>query len=171
MGTLRLFRTYYLKREIETIMTYLYLKWIGTYLGGALFLTIGIDDVFNWILSAFGPAWAFFASLEALTVTIFWLMIADMVTGMIAAWHGKKEKIESRKMTRTVIKLFIASIVIYVPYLVTVKLGIGVNLAYFPAGVIIATELRSLLENASDILGYDVVTRVMEVFKGLINKK
>ena len=169
MNTLHLFRHYYLKREIETIMNMFYLKWVGTWIGGVLFSLIGIDSVNQFLAAKASDLWIFLSSLEALTVTIFWLMTADWITGMIAA-RRKKVMVESRKIMRTAIKFVVATICIYCPYLITVKMDLPMNLAYFPAGVIIVTELKSLLENGSAILGYDVATRVVDVLKGLVKK-
>ena len=150
-------------------MTYFYLT-ATTAIGGAFFAIIGIEAVSDWLIAYMGRVWVFLTSLESLIVTIFWLMAADWVTGMIAA-RVAGAKVASRKMTRTAIKFFIASIVIYTPHLVAVKLGINYDLAFFPAGVIIATELTSLMENASKILGYDVGAWITSELKARLGKK
>lgn len=167
MNTLQAFVNENFKPEKDTIMNYLYLKWGGTWIGGALFAAAGVRGAAEFLANYAGKMWVFFASLENLIMTIFWLMIADWITGMIAS-YSKGIKIESRKMSRTSIKLLMAVIAIYAPHLVTVKLQLPINLAFFPAGVIIVTELRSLLENASAVLGYDVVSRTMAALKGFL---
>jgi phage-related holin len=114
-----------------------------------------------WIWSLVVPILPF----VALTVV---LVVLDMLTGIAAAYH-RGEKITSKAMRRTVLKiaLYMAAILacegVHLVFLLKLGSSGVINLVFVASGLVAATELKSLLENVHTVTGVDFLTKITEV--------
>lgn len=96
------------------------------------------------------------APAKALLISVGFLIIADLVTGIWAALK-RKEKISSAAMRRTVSKIVIYNLAVISGFLVeTYMLENFVPTSKIVASVIGLVELKSILENCNYILGQDL---------------
>lgn len=103
------------------------------------------------VLAALG----LFAPIKALILTVLVLIFADLFLGIWAA-RKRGEKITSAAMRRTVTKLLVYNTTIITGFLVeTYLLGGIAPISKLVAAVVGAVEMKSLLENASEITGLD----------------
>lgn len=104
---------------------------------------------------------AFFMPILLLMIATFCLVFLDTITGILKA-KKLKEKITSRRLGQIVPKLLIYFIFIFAGNIVEQHMVPEIPWVKFFAGIIGTVELKSILENASEILGYDA-------FKAMIN--
>lgn len=105
---------------------------------------------------------AFFAPTAVFLLIVGFFIVCDMITGIIAA-NARKERIHSRKLSRTVSK--------FIAYSVGILVAHVVNKMFFPefpamqlmSGFIAFIEIKSIDENIKDITGYSL-------FKGILDK-
>ena len=95
---------------------------------------------------------SFLAPLHAILLTLFFLVLSDLITGVCAALK-RRQKITSRKLSRTVTKLAVYLITILLVKLVNdqVILSENIPLTSLVTSFIIVTELQSILENINKI--------------------
>jgi hypothetical protein len=110
-------------------------------------------DFLKWvavaILGVLAPA-------KALIISVFFLIVADLVTGIWAALK-RKEEISSAVMRRTISKFVIYQVAVISAVLVeTYMLENFVPVSKIIASVIGLVELKSILENCNYILGQDL---------------
>jgi phage-related holin len=118
-------------------------------------------DIKAWIV---GIACAFLDSILPIgkflgIVVVF--VILDFVTGIWAAVK-RSEKIRSRTMQRTTLKVTVYLIAVLSAHYVDVVFESFIQFVYVVAGVIVLTEFKSVLENLSDIIGYDLVEKIAQ---------
>lgn len=102
------------------------------------------------------------APIHSVLIVTGILIFADFITGMWAAIK-RGESINSAAMRRTVSKLFIYHTVLITGFITeTVMLGSLVPISKLCAGVIGMVEIKSIFENANTILGYDLLSMVLE---------
>lgn len=111
----------------------------------------------KFIYGLMGGVAAFFAPLPLLIFWIFVFVIADMITGMLAA-KQRGELLTSKKLKRTLSKL--------ICYMTVVLLARGINVhvlpfielkaCYITSGIVCFVELFSVLENLYCITGNQV---------------
>ena len=107
-------------------------------------------------------ALAALAPIHAVMITVGVLIMADLITGMMAA-RKRGEKITSAAMRRTVSKMVIYQTVVVTAFLVeTYLLGGLIPASKLVASVIGMVELTSVLENANTITGKDLFTEVLK---------
>lgn len=104
---------------------------------------------------------AILAPAKALLISVGFLVMADLVTGIWAA-HKRGEKIKSAAMRRTITKAVIYQVAVISGFLVETYMLEN----FFPVSKIIASviglvELTSILENANKILGQDLFKTVL----------
>lgn len=100
--------------------------------------------------------------IHAMLATVGVLIVADMITGIIAA---KKQKlpITSSKMRNTVSKGFIYSVVIICAhYMETHIMGSVLPVTNIVATLISSVEMVSLLENGNIILGNNIFSALIK---------
>lgn len=103
------------------------------------------------------------APIHAILITVGVLIVADLVTGIWAAYK-RNEKITSAALRRTVSKFVIYQLAIISGFLVQhFLLADIIPIVNIVGGVIGIVELKSMLENSSKIVGEDV-------FKLIISK-
>lgn len=101
------------------------------------------------------------APAKALLISVGFLIIADLVTGVWAAIK-RGEKIKSSAMRRTISKMVIYNIAVISGFLVeTYMLENIFPVSKIVASVIGLVELKSILENANSILGQDLFKTVI----------
>lgn len=104
---------------------------------------------------------ALLAPIKALLISVGFLIMADLITGVWAALK-RKETIKSAAMRRTVSKMVIYNIAVISGFLVEVyMLEELLPVSKIVASVIGLVELKSILENANTILGADLFKTVI----------
>lgn len=103
-----------------------------------------------------------FAPIKALLISCGVLIVADMITGMMAA-KKRKESIQSAEMRRSVSKMVVYQIAIMSAYVLESYMLDGLlPVSKIVAGVIGMVEFKSILENTSVIAGQDILKLVLE---------
>lgn len=97
------------------------------------------------------------------------LTIMDMVTGIMASIQTGNS-IESRKLFRTAIKLFVYVLMVSAGHLTESVIGINFYIDEIIMFVIACTELVSILENASR-MGYAIPKKLLNQLKDFKSQK
>lgn len=117
---------------------------------------------FGWFLSVTTP-------IHPFVLLVFLLVFSDLITGLIAA-KKTGEKLESKRMWKTIYKLTSACILFSSSLYFQQVFGMGKILTYSFAFMICLSELKSLAENASKIWGIDLWNRIKELIPHLGKK-
>lgn len=108
----------------------------------------------------------FLAPVRAGITAVFWLVLIDMVFGLIAS---KKvgEKIESKKLAHTPLKFFVYCGSIVAVHLLEPEISLlaAISATKIVTGIIGSTELLSLLEKAQKITGAPVFAKIRDALK------
>jgi len=116
------------------------------------------EHIYKGILVMFSV----FAPIQSVLFACGALIVADMVTGIIAA-KKRGEKITSAQMRRSVSKLIVYQIAIISGFILEkYMLQDLVPVSKIVAGVIGMVEFTSILENGSAIAGKDLLVLVLE---------
>lgn len=124
---------------------------------------ISIDAYHVWSM-AIGALTAFVWEVRTFITLLFFLVVADLVTGMLRARHDK-EKIHSWGIYRTIEKIFVQLITILIAELVRIMLFPVINLTYVVVFVIAMAEFKSIIENVEKILGLKIWSSISELIK------
>jgi len=101
---------------------------------------------------------AVFAPINSTIITVFILILSDLILGVYAAMK-RGEEITSAGLRRTISKLFVYEMVVLTSFLgETYLLGGILPVVKLVAGVIGITEIKSILENSGDITGLNFKT-------------
>lgn len=104
---------------------------------------------------------AILAPIKALIMTVFFLIIADLITGIWASLK-RNEKIKSAVMRRTISKTVVYQLAVISGFLVEMyMLDSILPVSKIVASVIGLVELKSILENSNSILGYNLFKNVI----------
>lgn len=104
---------------------------------------------------------AVFAPIRAIMLAAFALVVADLITGVIAAYK-RKERITSDGFKRTVIKTFVYQCAIMLGYLTETYLtGAMLPVSKIITSYIGFTEIVSVLENLNSISGGSLLTALI----------
>ena len=94
-----------------------------------------------------------FAPIQAAIITVFVLIMADLVTGVYAAWKSE-ELITSSGLRRTITKLCVYEAALLLGFLTQTYLtGPYVPVSTIVSTFIGVTELKSVIENLNSISG------------------
>lgn len=104
---------------------------------------------------------SFFAPIKLLLVASTLLVLADSVTGMLAA-RKRGEAISSAGMRRTVSKLLVYQGAIIAGFLIEMLMSGALPVAKLVAGCVAAVEGKSALENLDAINGSSVFKTIVE---------
>ena len=116
----------------------------------------------EWIIKGLIVMMSVLAPINPMLITCGVLILADMVTGMMAA-KKRKEQIQSAEMRRSISKFVVYQIAIISAFaLETYMLGGIIPVSKIVAGVIGMVEFKSILENVSTIAGQDILKLVMD---------
>jgi len=101
---------------------------------------------------------AVFSPIQPLMAAVAALIVADTVTGIIAAYK-RGEEIRSSGLSRAIVKLFVYQVVIVTGFLMETYIvtDLGVPIVKLLAGVIGVVEFKSLLENVETVTGLDLL--------------
>ena len=111
----------------------------------------------------------FFAPIQTVMIAIIFLMTIDFTCGVIASYK-RGESFTSAKMKNSIIKLFLYQLAIITGHLVALYFIPGIPWVNVVAGLIGATELRSIFENISNATGTNFVTKIKDLIAGYFNK-
>lgn len=115
----------------------------------------------QWLIQIMLAALAVLAPIKALLISVGFLIVADLVTGIWAAYK-RGEKIRSSVMRRTISKAVIYQLAVISGFLVELyMLESFLPVSKIIASVIGLVELKSILENANHILGQDLFKSVV----------
>ena len=106
---------------------------------------------------------AVFAPVKAAVLTVFVLVLADLILGVWAA-HKRKEPITSAGLRRTAVKMFLYEAALLLGFLAeTYLLGEYIPVCKIASAFVGLVEIKSVIENLNEIGGGSL-------FKGLIDK-
>jgi len=108
-------------------------------------------DAWHFWSTLLGAVTAFVFNVQPFITLLVGLVLADLVTGMMAA-KKRKERISSRGIFRTVEKITVQCIAILAAEGIRVTLFPEVNLTYVVVFVIAMSEFKSIIENVETIL-------------------
>ena len=130
----------------------------------------------------FGLLGAFLAPVAGMFYLILFLVLADLVTAIICDYRRRKikgfekiKKIQSRKLRRTLLKLFLYWLFTMACYAIpVVTFGSSLYIVNIAVAMISIIELKSIAENSGLILGNDVFMRIFKkvrkYIENIINK-
>jgi len=127
-----------------------------------------IDDLWSFLKLLFISILMYLSPVKDFIHLVSALIILDLITGIMASWKAG-EKITASRMAKTIYKLILYSIAIIATYLVQMIAADGVGLVRICALIIGATELKSIYENISRILGGDLFKTLWQVIKGKVD--
>lgn len=105
---------------------------------------------------------AIFAPIQSVMVTMLVLILADLVTGIIAA-RKRGEAISSSSIRRTVSKILIYEVAIALGFIAQAYLIKDIiPVANLIGSVVGLVELKSVLENLNSISGQDLLKSVID---------
>lgn len=105
---------------------------------------------------------AILAPIKALLISCGFLIIADLITGVMAA-KKRGEAIRSAEMRRSLSKMVVYQIAIISGFILEkYMLHDMLPVSKIVSGVIGMVEFKSILENASTIAGQDILKLVIE---------
>lgn len=126
------------------------------------------EDVWSFLKLLFLTVLMYLSPIKSFVHLVAALIILDLITGILASWKTG-EKITATRMANTIYKLILYSIAIIATYLVQMIAHDGIGLVRVCALIIGATELKSIYENISRILGGDLFKMLWQVIKGRID--
>jgi hypothetical protein len=114
----------------------------------------------------------FFMDLYSAMIAVGFLVTADTITGIWAAWAAGTKKegswikgwtyVESRKMERVIKKLILYPLVLIVAKVSQIYLAPVIPWIDITAGALAMVEVRSIFENVGKLLGYDLWTKIKD---------
>lgn len=116
----------------------------------------------EWLKKIALVSLAALAPIHTVMLSVGFLIFADLVTGVWAATK-RKEKISSALLRRTVSKIVVYQLAVICGFIVEQFLIGGViPISKIVSGVIGMVELKSMLENCSNIFGEDVFSLILK---------
>lgn len=102
------------------------------------------------------------APIHAVMISVGFLILADLVTGIFAA-NKRGEQITSAAMRRTVSKMLIYQLAVISGFLLEhYLLSDMMPVAKLVGGVIGMVEFKSILENSNTIVGTDIFKSILQ---------
>lgn len=106
----------------------------------------------------------FFAEIQAAIFAIGFLIVSDTFTGIWAAWKKDgRHAVTSRKMGRVITKIILYPLAIIVAKVAEEYLAPRVPWVEVTLGILAVVEVKSVFENISKVLGFDLWSRVKKV--------
>lgn len=116
----------------------------------------------KWIKVGFISVMGVFAPIQSLLLTTGVMIMADLVTGVMAA-RKRGEKITSGGFRRTLVKIFVYELALMLAFLAEKYMSDLLPFVKIASSMISLVELTSIYENLNSISG-------MNLLKGLIDK-
>lgn len=105
---------------------------------------------------------AVFAPVKAILIVTGVLIIADLISGIMAA-KKRGESISSAGLRRTITKIFVYNMAVVTGFLVEKYMITDIfPVSKLIAGIISVVELKSILENLNTINGTDIFKSIIE---------
>lgn len=125
----------------------------------------------TWLQNLLLASVAALAPIHSVMIVVGLLIFMDLATGIWAAVK-RSETISSAALRRTISKFFIYQIAVISAFIVQkYLLNDLIPASNLVAGVIGMVELKSILENASKILGADVFSVVLQKLGSINDEK
>lgn len=115
----------------------------------------------------------FFAPLQEMLFSLLFLVLVDLITGVIAAYK-KKQKITSSKLSRTIAKILVYLTTVTVVHVANDFILFGADfipLETFVVGFIAITEVKSIFENLNRISKHKFLTDLIRKLSNDARKK
>ena len=112
----------------------------------------------------------FFAPISSVMIAILFLMLIDFICGIFAA-KKRGEKISSKKMKNSIIKLFLYQLSIITGHLIFLYFIPVIPWVNIIAGLIGVTEILSIFENISQVTNTNFIKVIKDNIIKYINKK
>lgn len=123
-----------------------------------------ITESFFWLLALLVP-------VQAVMITMVFLIIVDFIIGLYASYKVKIP-IQSERIGHTISKFFIYNLVILASYFLEKHIVDEVPFLKIIAGFIAMTEIKSILESFDKIYGINLSKALINVLKkGGVNTK
>lgn len=123
---------------------------------------------------AMGWTIGFFAPIQAFLITIFILVLADVVTGIWASMK-RGEPFRASKLKNTVSKMVLYPVAVLISQVMVLtyfpSTPIISSLTYMVALFVSAVEFQSAVENVGDITGINLWGAVKDYFREKFNTK
>lgn len=127
-----------------------------------------LDDVWNFLTTIFIAVLMILSPIHNFVELVMLLITFDFVTGITASWKNH-EKITARRMSKTVLKMLFYSVAIIVAYILQMIANEGIGLPRIAALYIGATEVKSIYENISKVMGGDILSSLWNLLKSKID--
>jgi uncharacterized membrane protein HdeD (DUF308 family) len=111
----------------------------------------------------------FFSPIHAAILSVFSLGVFDFITGVLASYK-RGDKITSRRMFDSIVKITIYSILLCASHIIEVHLITYLPLVKLATSAIAFTELKSLYENIGSILQVDLYGYLKDFLDKRTNK-
>ena len=116
-----------------------------------------------WILEIGAFLSLFFANLAPALFAIGFLIMTDTLTGIWAAYRrGGHKSVTSRKAGRIVLKLILYPLSVIVAKVAEEYLIPEIPFVKVTLGILATVEVKSIFENISKLLGFDLWDRIRE---------
>lgn len=109
----------------------------------------------HYALSILAWLGVFLSPIAAIMWSVFALIFADFITGIVAAKRSC-QRISSNRMGDTVIKMLLYQLAIIISYVFEQHIIPGVPLVRICAGYIGLTEVKSFFENINTVTGLNI---------------
>lgn len=116
------------------------------------------------LLLIFGTFWQFLSPIGDFIFLIIFLLIADLITGIMAA-KKRGELISSSGFRRTFQKVVVYALSIIVAEYIRIVMfkDLQINVAYPIAILIVITEFKSISENTLTITGVNIWEKIKDL--------
>lgn len=118
-----------------------------------------LDEIGLFIITSLG---AFLSPVKGVMAVVGLLVVADMITGVIAAKKSGKE-IKSSKLFRTVAKFVVYGLFVMVAHAVELEFLKDWPATKLVAALIATIELKSLDENAKTLFGISFFDKIINL--------
>lgn len=124
-----------------------------------------INNILPYLSQGLGWVAIMLAPIKVTMIAVSCMVILDLITGIWASIK-RKEILTSNGFRRTVTKTLAYQLVLISSMIMEQHFLQGLPVVQIIAGLIAVTEFKSLLENATSILGIDFWTAIVEKLHG-----
>lgn len=129
-----------------------------------------LDDVWNFLTTVFLAILLYMSPVKEFIHLVASLIVIDFMMGVMSSFK-LDIPITAKRMVKTVYKLILYSVAIISTYLVQMIAGEdGVGLVRICALFIGATELKSIYDHITKILGGDLFVKLWQLIKARIDQ-
>ncbi len=133
-----------------------------------------MKDYYSFIFKALLACLAYFADIRNMFHAVLVFMAIDWITGVYASYKFRtkgKSWFTSFKLRRSIEKFVFYVMAIAVAHILEVEFMDFANLDRIVAGYIAITEVKSIYENISKIMGVDLFNDLWQIVKNQFNQK